>query len=264
MSGLILGTTKGIDPKDLIPWAYTAIKTNNKVVLIAVDFNDYTKLEELGVEIVRKEFNNRLSPHNQRFLLQYEYLMDSDCEYAITTDVRDVIFQHDPIIWLNNNLGNYKVVCASEGLLYKDEPWGNNNLIEGFPYLYDRYKSNLIMNVGVVGGKTKELASINLAIYTMCLHNPAYLSDQSSFNILCGMDAFSSIIYKSESRAGFALHSGTFLRNCTTGEFRLNDNNCHLLKEPEPVLDNSFRTCDGIPYCIVHQWNRTNINLNLL
>jgi hypothetical protein len=66
-------------------------------------------------------------------------------------------FRSDPIEWITNNIENYDVVCASEGLLYKDEPWGRGNLIEGYPDLYESHKDNPIMNVGVIGEMQRKL-----------------------------------------------------------------------------------------------------------
>lgn len=260
MKGLILGTSKGLDISQVYPWAHSAVKTGNRVVLISMEENAglALQLRGIGVEVITKPVTlaNR-SPHNERFVLQKDYLMGCSEEYTVVTDVRDVVFQDNPISWMEQNLGNYKVVCSSEGLAYKDEPWGNHNLMEGYPNLYEAHKNNTIMNVGVLGGRSKDLANICSEIYTMCSTNRAYLSDQSSFNILCAKESMSSVIYKANSEEGFSLNCGTLVRNATGGSFRLNETTAHLLKEPEPIYDGKiFKTHNGKKYCIVHQWDR--------
>jgi len=212
----------------------------------------------LGVEVVSKPIvlQDR-SPHNERFKLQHEFLMGCDEDYAVVTDVRDVIFQEDPIVWIKNNLGDHDIVCSSEGLAYKDEPWGDSNLKEGYPDLYESHKENTIVNVGVIGGKTKEVAKTCLEIYEMCRANKAYLSDQSSFNVLCAKESMKDVVYKTSSNDNFCINVGTFVRNAVGGKFVLNDKTAHLLREPEPKFDGKIITTpSGNPYCIVHQWDR--------
>lgn len=260
MKGLILGTTKGLDISSIYPWASSAAETGNRVVLLSMErnFNLTLQLKGLGVEVVTREVqpSNR-SPHNERFLLQHEYLSKCEEEYAIVTDVRDVIFQKDPIDWMKNNLGSYGLVCSSEGLAYKDEPWGDGNLKEGYPDLYETHKENTIMNVGVIGGKTKHLANVCLEIYNMCKANKAYLSDQSSFNVICAREDMSSLIYRASSKDEFCLNAGTFVRNATGGRFILTDDTVHLLREPEPIIENkTVKNPSGVPYCVLHQWDR--------
>jgi len=260
MKGVIVGTVKGLTIGQVYPWASTAAKTGNRVVLLSMEENKVLSMQMkgLGVEVVSKPvtLTNR-SPHNERFILQHEYLNTCEEEYAIITDVRDVVFQEDPIQWLRDNLGEYKAVCPSEGLAYKDEPWGNDNLKEGYPELYETHKDSTIVNVGVIGGRTKDVANICLSIYDMCKVNKAYLSDQSSFNVLCAKEEMQSVIRKTSSEDSFCINVGTFVRNAVGGRFVLNDSTAHLLREPEPVFDGqSLKTPSGVPYCVVHQWDR--------
>lgn len=259
MTGLILGTSKGMSLQQIYPWASTASKTGNRVVLLSVGKDNMLSLQlkGVGVEVIEVEDNPSLSPHNARFMHQHDYLKTCGEEYSIVTDVRDVIFQSNPIEWMRKNLGQHKLVCSSEGLAYKDEPWGNSNLMEGYPELYESHKDNTIMNVGVIGGRTEDLANVCKEIYDMCKVNKAYLADQSSFNIMCAKQPLASIMYKASSADNFCLNAGTLVRNSTGGKFVLNDSTAHLLRDPEPVIDgNTLKTPNGDPYCIVHQWDR--------
>jgi hypothetical protein len=251
--GVILGASKNFNFNTLYPWVSSALATKNKVVMILMENNKTLEMQlrGLGVEVVVDPISNTVVPHHERFRIQYEYLMNCDEEYTVVTDSRDVLFQTDPVEWMKSNLGSHSIVCSSEGLAYKNEFWGNQNLQEGFPYLYETHKENTIMNVGVLGGKTKAIAELSLMIYTMCKHNPARVSDQSSFNVLCGMKILDSVILKARSDAGWALHAGTW---CKTNNFHVFQPN---LLEPLPQLEDKVaKTHDGKTYSILHQYDR--------
>ena len=252
MMGVILGTSKNLSFSVLYPWVNSALKTKNKVVLFLLEKNNGLRiqLEKLGVGVIEYPVENVL-PHHERFRLQYQYLKNCNEDYAVITDTRDVLFQEDPIDWLKQNLGSYGVVCASEGLKYKDEFWGDQNLKDGFSYLYEECKNNTIYNVGVLGGKTKDLADLSLMIYTMCKHNPAKVSDQSSFNVLCSIRSLDGFILKTKSEDAWALHAGTL---CKTPNFEKFEKN---LLEPQPVFDGKIaKTHNGKTYAILHQYDR--------
>jgi hypothetical protein len=73
---------------------------------------------------------------------------------VITTDVRDVVFQNDPSIWLEKNLNNKHLIFGSECIAYEDEPWGTENLYHTFgPFVHSRFKKNTVYNVGVLAGE---------------------------------------------------------------------------------------------------------------
>ena len=51
------------------------------------------------------------------------------------------------------------LIFSSESILYKDEPWGDNNLMETFgPYIHDIFKENEIYNVG--SGKSRKVIEL--------------------------------------------------------------------------------------------------------
>jgi hypothetical protein len=42
---------------------------------------------------------------------------------VIAVDIRHAIFQLNPTVWLDENIGEKQLVVASEGLTYGDQPW---------------------------------------------------------------------------------------------------------------------------------------------
>src|SRR5271169_1035828 len=62
-----------------------------------------------------------------RFKIVSDYLYGNpDFRYVMMVDTRDIIFQSDPIIWLEKNLGNRQLAIVSEGMLFKQTAWRNN------------------------------------------------------------------------------------------------------------------------------------------
>lgn len=264
MSKLILGTNKGMPFEEVEPWARSAVNTGNSVLMILMGENKTTeqKLNDIGVEtIVTKSSLGDWSANNERFFFQYEVLKNRKEKYSIMTDARDVIFQKDPMPFLIDKIENknYDLVCAGEGLLYIDEPWGNGNLKQSYPDLYERYKNKPIMNVGVIGGITEKLAELSLQIYNMTKTSKTnYHSDQSSFNVICyDEEKYGFKVYTSNSDEGFAAHCGTVVKGVKMGAFNLRDENQYkLLNLPAIIEDGIVKTGKKEPYLIVHQWDR--------
>ena len=86
----------------------------------------------------------------------------------ITTDVKDVIFQTNPSIWLDENLGDKEINVACESIAYKDEEWGTNNLMKSFgPLVHEECVNNPIYNAGTISGKLDTMVDLFLNIYML-------------------------------------------------------------------------------------------------
>lgn len=169
----------------------------------------------------------------------------------ITTDVKDVIFQTNPSSWLDDNLNDKQLVISSESLCYKDEPWGNNNMLQSFPLVYNSMKDKIIWNCGVIAGTTQIVKDLCLNIYLISkgskLHNP----DQAALNIIMNLEPFKSITKFANSEDGWVCQAGTTVDPSKIDNFRP-----HLL-EPEPTwIGNLACTSKGTPFAILHQWDR--------
>ena len=170
---LIIGGASNYNWDQLKYWVNSIKKTgfNGDIVLVATNMSAETvnKLVEKDVKVyaygnrtedggIAKSENN-IPPHVERFIFIWDFLRKNKdtYRYVVVTDTRDVIFQKDPVKYLGNNLFRQSIICASEGLAYKDEPWGNKNLLDTFgPMVYDEFKDNLIYNVGTIAGYYEE------------------------------------------------------------------------------------------------------------
>jgi hypothetical protein len=223
-------------------------------VLIVYDCTDElaAQIEKNNFKVVRQPFNPDMAPHVQRFVSIYQYLADNPARYVITTDVRDVVFQKNPVDWLNLYLGNKAVAVASECLRYKDEPWGDNNIKETFgDYIYNIMKDNVIYNVGVIGGLGEYVRDICLDIAVHTINRPIKICDQSVFNFLIMNKMYKDKMYFANLQNNWVANLGTLADPHKMHYFRPN------LLEPEPAFDGKFITGYGGVPVIAHQYDRT-------
>jgi hypothetical protein len=217
------------------------------------DDDTIKKLEAKGFILHKMKPYSGLPPHIPRWINVYDFLRENGHKYnnVIMTDLKDVYFQTDPFEWLKENLGNKKLVVGSECLLYKDEAWGNQNLMDTFgPHIYENFKDCEIFNVGVLGGKPEYLADLFLHNYILALRVPAAL-DQGTFNLLMHTHPYKDITLFATQASGWACQAGTVADPTKMHVFR------PKLLEPEPTFkDGIVYTSTGKPFAIVHQYDR--------
>jgi hypothetical protein len=192
--------------------------------------------------------------HVERFFHIYQLLRDNEYRYVITTDVKDVVFQRNPSKWLEENLpeGVEDLVFSSESMKYKDEPWGNQNLLETFgPQIYEDFKNHTIFNVGVLAGHGYAMKDLMMNIFASCMHRPIKICDQSTFNFLISQHPYLSTSMYTRSEDGWACQLGTTADPSKLEQFR------PFLLEPSPKMEgDKVLTSEGIEYIIVHQYDR--------
>ncbi len=256
MKNLILSYSSGYSWDKIKVWNISAKNTNNDVcnLFLTPTQELIDACNEHNIQFSGFSVNSNKPPNNLRFLFQYKYLMSVKDRYShvIVTDSRDVYFHHDPFPILNQIMSktNKPIVCGSECILYKDEQWGNGNLNEGFGYVYDEYKTQEICNVGVLCGEVQAIAELCLMIFTMSFHNPASVSDQSSFNILMGTKLISDKVAITRPSDGLMVHLGT------VGVQKFRDKLIEVPSWDESKIPNINNNV--IP--IIHQYDRINTN----
>jgi hypothetical protein len=194
--------------------------------------------------------------HVLRFLSIHNYLVQhwQKYDYVITTDVKDVYFQTDPFLifkhpyYQDNNL---KLVIASEGLKYKDEAWGNENLYQTYgQYVYEEFKNNEIFNVGTFGGHSEYVKDMVFNIFTNATNRPIPICDQAVFNVLINTVPYKDIVFYTHD---WACELGTVMDPSKIEKFRPN------LLFSEPIWENGLVKIPplaGRIFPIVHQYDR--------
>ena len=290
---LVIGFASNYEWKDLQYWVNSLQKTgysgdinivsdNMKRETIEKLSSKNVKLSLYGKQNENGDFvaEQSIAPHVNRFFYIWNAIKDMnstgpDCyEHVVTTDVRDVVFQSDPITWLEENLGVYSLVASSEGLKYQDEPWGNKNLYDAFgPYYHNLLKDNLIYNVGVIGGDFYYVRGLLSLIFQLSINRPIQIVDQAVYNYLINTDPISTNTMFTSNKDCWAIQLGTTLDAVRCGSGDLGQayikDRAAQLKYLEAYVDHPVFIEDGIvkdlekkPYCIVHQYDRIH-SLNM-
>lgn len=265
MKDLIIGCATNYTWDTLKYWVNSINKSGFEgekvLILMNCEIATAQKVIEAGFKIIgfgQDEQGNlvyehgRIPVHVDRFLHIYEHLRNNDYRYVITTDVKDVVFQKNPVTWLEENLGDKNLVFASESILYKDEPWGNQNLMETYgPYIHDKFKGNEIFNVGVLAGKGHAMRDLAVNILTAAVNRPIPICDQSTFNFMVSLSPYKETSLYMKSESGWAAQLGTTADPSKIDSFK------PFLLEPSPKLESGkVVTSEGKEFTIVHQYDR--------
>lgn len=264
---LIIGCSTNYTWNTIKYWVNSVNKcgfTGDKVMIL-MNADRYTteKVIEAGFTIIgfnqdeqgNLVYESPLKVHVERFLHIFNHLNKIDYRYVITTDVKDVVFQRNPIEFLEQNLppsSKNQLVFSSESMVYKDEPWGNQNLLETYgEYIYNYFKDNEIYNVGVLAGRGYAMKDLAMNIFLACLNKPIPITDQSTFNVLVSMEPYQSSSIYAQSEDGWACQLGTTADPSKIDEFK------SKLLEPSPILvEDKVKTSLNYEYYIVHQYDR--------
>lgn len=282
---LIIGGASNYNWDQLKYWVNSIKKTGFKgdIVLVATNMSADTvnKLVEEDVKVyaygqrtkdggIAKTENN-IPPHVERFIFIWDYLRKNKDTYRFVTvtDTRDVIFQKDPTEYLEKNLmcGAATIVCASEGLSYKDEPWGSKNLLDTFgPLVYDELKDNEIYNVGTIAGFYDGVKDLLLQIFFQSVNRPIPIVDQAVFNFIISLAIYELDVVKTSNESGWAVQLGTTLEAVKAGAGDIGqiirqdpsklDEYIKVYKDTQPIVKDDLVTNDYTPFTIVHQWDR--------
>jgi hypothetical protein len=265
MKDLIVGCATNYDWSKLKYWVNSINRSgfegDKVLILMNCDKDTVKKISDSGFSIIafnqdsdgNLTYNSNMMVHVERFFHIYQLLKDNLYRYVITTDVKDVVFQQNPSIWLENNFtDNDDLVFSSESMKYKDEPWGNQNLLETFgPQIYEDFKNHTIFNVGVLAGRGYAMKDLMMNIFASCLHRPIKICDQSTFNFLISQHPYLKTSKYTKSEDGWACQLGTTADPSKIEQFR------PFLLEPSPKMeDDKVVTSTGIEYTIAHQYDR--------
>lgn len=276
---LIVGVMSNYDYHKVEPWVVSLKRTGFKgdIAMICFNVNADTikKLDAQGVEIYaygqdaagNTFFNSPRAVVVDRFRALYEFGIHAKWKekyrYIVTTDVKDVIFQSNPIDFLDRpeHLRDFKKInVGSECLAFKDEPWGNENMFNSFPrFVYENMKEKTIYNCGTISGSMAEMHDLFLAIYLTSIGSPVHNPDQAAINILLNMKPWKNITRFCDMQSGYAVQLGTVADPNKLEAFRP-----WLLEHKLPTLHEATGTVflshndgeDKIIPAIVHQYDR--------
>ncbi len=144
-----------------------------------------------------------------RFLLIHRYLYDNPgYRFAVCADTRDVIFQSDPMVWLEKNIGDAGLVAASEHIHHWAQK-GNTNWVEqGFKEVDAWMMSQLVYCSGVVSGRADYIRDLALGIYLLGrqFSDRIWGVDQPSYNALMHQKAYADATLVPTMADAYCLH----------------------------------------------------------
>ena len=265
MKDLIIGASTGYTWDTLKYWVNSINQSgfdgDKVLVLMNCDRETTMKVADAGFTIIGFEQDAQgnlvykhegIPVHVERFIHIYEHLCRTDYRYVITTDVKDVIFQKNPIKFIEENIGDKNLMFASESILYKDEAWGNQNLLETYgKYIYDKFKDNEIYNVGVLAGTGSAMRDLCINIFTAAINRPIPICDQSTFNFMISQHPYIDTSKYMKSEDGWACQLGT-----TGDPSKIEQFKPHLLEKTPIFEDGKVWTSHGHEFTIVHQYDR--------
>lgn len=255
---LIIGGFTNYGINQLKPWVLSAKKIQGDIDVVLVTGNTTKEtvdwLNENGVIVTPMAQVDGVPIHVLRFLSIYEYLRHNykKYSYVVTTDVKDVYFQASPFEGFDRLLfpgSKNRLIIASEGLKYKDEPWGDENLKQSYgPYVYEQFKNNTIYNVGTFAGYPEYVKDMVFNIFTNAINRPIPICDQAVFNVLIATLPFKDVCCPTTD---WACEAGTVADPSKIDYFRPN------LECPEPIFEDGLvMTHNRQIFPIVHQYDR--------
>lgn len=186
--------------------------------------------------------------YEYRDKLAYEFLRDrgNEFRYIFWMDIRDLVFQTDPSVWMDANLGDKKLVIATESYFIKNEACNDNWIKNIFPSDYARLREHEALNGGTFAGTPEVLAEIFKRTYDIASKTHE-IAEQAALNYIARDKDFESITVVPRLSEGFAI-VGYCFGNLPT----------HFWLDPNPDLRNGvlYPAGSDTPSCIVHQYDR--------
>jgi len=275
MKNLVIGAIHGYEWKDVEPFVVSLENTgfdgHKCMIIYTAKQALIDKLEDRGWTLFghqKAEDGDGVTYQNvdtfnicvDRFYHYWAFLKDIPVANILACDVKDVVFQSDPFERAKEIYNDpdglpkdTKILSSGEGLLYKDEPWGWNNITQSFgPPIADKFSNKEIINAGVIYGDGRTMLDLFLHIFLTSRGAPYHVPggggpDQAAYNIVAPL--FNNYIVADEN--AWACQAGTTADPSKIEEFRDN------LVSTEPVWDGEqVMNTQGKPYAIVHQYDR--------
>jgi hypothetical protein len=200
---------------------------------------------------------------NARFSPVIDYLGDHhDMRYVIWSDARDVVFQSDPSLWLENRCAPANILGAGECWLIKNALLNNTwmrQACDGQSYSWIR--DHEVCCCGTLAGDAWAMRLLFVEMRRMMMAAPSMIVDQAALNYVLRIPPFKDIVRIPRMKEGFAATAGVFFL-----DRRVYDEDCKeyvdvQLIDSHPRFDEEFSLVRApetdVPFAIVHQYDRS-------
>ena len=283
---LVIGAIYDYEYSDIEPWLVSLKQSgySGKVALIVYRGSKLLldRLEEQNVYVFafnKSDNGCECSLDLSRGIMSHRFfemnrLLDyflGDVTHIIATDVKDVVFQSNPIELLDD-----VIVVGREGFTYSMEPWSMNNMIKSFgTEVFNKLKNEQIICAGVIAGPRKMMLDLFKQIFLLTQESafPDIVPggggpDQAALNITLASPQWKNRYKYTEK----ILHLGTSLVGISQGSGAISEY-IYSSDNPQELFDRYQKsTCiesgpnlsgdkvidvfGKIDYTIIHQYDR--------
>jgi len=219
---LVIGFAANFDWAALEPFAVSLIRSGytGKKILFAqrLTADAAEKLRGLGFELLPIPVLEYSDPeitkggyfaYVARFLLIHRYLYDNPgYRFVVCADTRDVVFQHDPMVWLEKNIGNAGLVAASEHIYHWAQKGNTDWVMKNFKEVDAWMMSQLVYCSGLISGRADYIRDLAVSIYLMgrALSGNTWGADQPSYNAIMHQKAYADVTLVPTMADVYCLH----------------------------------------------------------
>ena len=192
-------------------------------------------------------------PNNENlytsYLALYNWLSEhvDEYKYVMHSDLRDVVIQKDPFEFFESQ-PNVNMFYSLEGMKIQENDcnlWWEQNLKTILRSHNSTYQNEYVINGGIFGGKIEHMINHCLMMFSNTNRKSQFLVMDQQF-----LGYLSQFLKKNSKNMLCHPYNDTF---ACTGEAIKRDN-------VEVYFDGQYVTNkDGVPYCIFHQWDRTEL-----
>lgn len=200
-----------------------------------------------------KKYFDIIIPNNENlytsYLALYKWLSEhvNEYKYVMHSDLRDVIIQKDPFEFFESN-PDINMFYSLEGMKIKENEcnlWWEQSLRTLLRSHNETYVDEYVINGGIFGGKIEHMINHCLMMFSNTNRKSQFLVMDQQF-----LGYLSQFLKNNEKNMLCHPYKDTF---ACTGEAIKRDN-------VEVFFDGNYVTNkDGEPYCIFHQWDRTEL-----
>lgn len=216
--------------------------------------DDIQECKKLNIDYRLVEIQDTWYINHKRLLPTKEFLISSNYDIYLITDVFDVLFQSDP--FQKFELDKYDLFFTSEGIKVNEEPWNGDVIIKVFGSEIETCRNTEIVCSGIIAGKRNQLIDLYDKMYTKCESgtNNHNVKDQAALILLLSNNQIDN--YKI-----FNLNEAWAMHCATSGptEFFKSWGMEGIIKSRYNVptlVNEKICTEDGVIFDIVHQFNR--------
>jgi len=257
MKKVLIGLSNNIsgNKEKIKLWSQSFKKNSDgNVILLAANMSEEDKkvCDDLKIDFQSVTVDDSYYINHKRLEHIKDWIENSDADLILSTDVFDVAFQNDPFEKMD--LNNFDFFVGGEGVNVNQDPWNSSNINSLFQDQSEKCANQEIICSGVMAGKRESLINVYNKMFELCEKSPNNhnIKDQAALIVLIANNLIPKIkIFNLDE--GWAVHCAVAGPTQFFESWGFKNN----LKYGIPkMINGSICTEKGVPFDIVHQFNR--------